>query len=248
MGLQASRAGFVARGFDRRDALVQLFLSPAPRCLVEKGRCRPGLEARPEQRCGRRAGDMPVTTGLRANLGPRVVCHCFPCLLLPSPGGTVLGTEGSAAAALPMLDGDSTAGQGAAPQLCGFGDVAGGAAWGLLSSFPQLRFILALSLCFLFVSIQTSSVTFSSFPPPFVPLCACPNPSTAPSSFQPAAPSPPLGFLGATSSSSNCHLNHFPKTDVTCKEFIEGLGRQDRTCPHLLRAQVSNPSAALLLM
>lgn len=190
MGLQASRAGFVARGFDCTDALVQLFLIPAPRCLVEKGRCRPGLEAQPEQRCGRRAGDMPVTAGLRANLGPRVVCHCFPCLLLPSPGGTVLGTEGSAAAALPMPDGDSTAGEGA----------------------------------------------------------ACPNPSRAPSSIQPAAPSPPLGFLGATSSSSNCHLNHFPKTDVTCKEFIEGLGRQDRTCPHLLRAQVSNPSAALLLM
>lgn len=74
---------------------------------------------------------MPVTTGLRANLGPRVVCHCFPCLLLPSPGGTVLGTEGSAAAALPILDGDSTAGQGAAPQLCGFGDVAWGGCLGI---------------------------------------------------------------------------------------------------------------------
>lgn len=168
MGLQASRGGFVARGFDRRDALVQLFLSPALWCLVEKGRCRAGLEARPEQCCGRRAGDMPVTTGLRANLGPRVVCHCFPCLLLPSPGGTVMGTEGGAAAALPMPDGDSVAGQRAAPRLWGFGDAARGAFPNSASSlhFPSLffpcpskllvsHFHSFLLLSFLYVPVQT---------------------------------------------------------------------------------------------
>lgn len=171
-----------------------------------------------------------------------LVCCC------PALGGRCWAPREALQLPYPCWMGTARLGRELHPSSAALGMLLGGAAWGLLSSFPQLRFILALSLCFLFVPIQTSSVTFSSFPPPFVPLCACPNPFTAPSSFQPAAPSPPLGFLGATSSSSNCHLNHFPKTDVTCKEFIEGLGRQDRTCPHLLHAQVSNPSAALLLM
>lgn len=80
-----------------------LFLSPSLRCPAEKGRCGAGLEACPGQRCGRTARDTPVTTGLCAHLDTHVVCHCSPCLTLPSPGGQWMGTEGSAVTALPTL-------------------------------------------------------------------------------------------------------------------------------------------------
>ena len=87
----------------QRHLSSALFLSPSLQCPKEKGRYWARLEACLGQCCGRTARDMPVTTGLHPNLGTHVVCHCSPCLTLPSPGGQRMGTEGSAVATLPML-------------------------------------------------------------------------------------------------------------------------------------------------